>query len=64
MISIDALKKIVQEIPPMPDLVLRLLDMCPRTDGACAVIYASEEYAEKICPQPAWLVAATNTTRA
>ncbi len=35
---------------------LRLLDMCPRTDGACAVIYASEDVAEKICPQPAWVV--------
>ncbi len=28
MISIDALKKMVQEIPPLPDLVLRLLAMC------------------------------------
>lgn len=28
MISIEALKKLVQEIPPLPDLVLRLLEMC------------------------------------
>jgi len=45
--------------PPISD-PLRLLDMCPRTDGACAVVYASEEVAEKICPQPAWVVATAN----
>ncbi len=45
--------------PPISD-PLRLLDMCPRTDGACAVIYANEDYAEKICSQPAWVVATTN----
>ena len=39
---------------------LRLLDMCPRTDGACAVVFASEQVAEKICPQPAWVLATTN----
>ncbi len=39
---------------------LRLLDMCPRTDGACAVIYAGEDYAEKICEHPAWVVATAN----
>lgn len=45
--------------PPISD-PLRLLDMCPRTDGACAVVYASEEVAEKICPQPAWVVGTAN----
>ncbi len=45
--------------PPISD-PLRLLDMCPRTDGACAVIYASEDYAEKICSKPAWVVATAN----
>jgi acetyl-CoA C-acetyltransferase len=45
--------------PPISD-PLRLLDMCPRTDGACAVVYASEEVAEKICPRPAWVVATAN----
>ncbi len=39
---------------------LHLLDMCPRTDGACAVIYANEDYAEKICEHPAWVVATAN----
>lgn len=39
---------------------LRLWDMCPRTDGACAVIYASEDVAEKIAPKPTWILAAAN----
>jgi len=45
--------------PPLAD-PLKLLDMCPRTDGACAVIFASEAVAEKICPRPAWVVATAN----
>lgn len=45
--------------PPISD-PLRLLDMCPRTDGACAVVYACEGVAEKICQQPAWVVATAN----
>ncbi|MBN1572290.1 MAG: thiolase family protein [Deltaproteobacteria bacterium] len=39
---------------PMLSDPIKLLDVCPRTDGACAVVYATEEYAEKICPKPAW----------
>jgi acetyl-CoA C-acetyltransferase len=39
---------------------LRLLDMCPRSDGACAVIYASEDVAEKISPRPAWILGTSN----
>lgn len=39
---------------------IKLLDMCPRTDGACAVIFANEDAAEKIAPRPAWIHAATN----
>jgi acetyl-CoA C-acetyltransferase len=34
---------------------LRLLDMCPSSEGACAVIVASEERAKKITSQPAWI---------
>ena len=34
---------------------VKLRDMCPRTDGACAVVFASEKYAEKICDRPAWI---------
>ncbi len=45
--------------PPLAD-PLKLLDMCPRTDGACAVIFASEHVAEKICPRPAWVLGTAN----
>ena len=34
---------------------IKLLDVCPRTDGACAVVFAAEGVAEKITPQPAWI---------
>lgn len=35
---------------------IKLLDACPRSDGACAVLFASEEKAEKIIPHPAWVL--------
>jgi len=41
-------------------LPVRLLDMCPQSDGACAVLFASEEAAARLAPRPAW-VAATAT---
>ena len=34
---------------------VRLLDVCPSSDGACAVVFASEEKAKKICKKPAWV---------
>ena len=34
---------------------VRLLDVCPNSDGVCAVIFASEEKAKKICKKPAWI---------
>ncbi len=45
---------------PMLSDPIKALDMCPRTDGACAVIYASEDVAEKISPKPAWIHATAN----
>ncbi len=39
---------------------LRMSDMCPRTDAAAAVIFASEDVAEKISPKPAWVVSTHN----
>ena len=36
---------------------VRMSDMCPRTDGAAALIFAAEGYAEKITPTPAWVAA-------
>jgi len=39
---------------------LRMSDMCPRTDGAAAVVFASEDVAERIAPIPAWVHATAN----
>jgi acetyl-CoA C-acetyltransferase len=35
---------------------IRLLDMCPTSNGACALILASEERAKKITRKPVWIV--------
>jgi acetyl-CoA C-acetyltransferase len=37
---------------------VRKLDMCPSSDGACAVLMAAEEDAASLCPRPAWVRAA------
>lgn len=34
---------------------LRLLDMCPQSDGSCALVLAAEERATSLCPRPAWV---------
>jgi acetyl-CoA C-acetyltransferase len=34
---------------------LRILDFCPQSCGACALIFASEERARKITNKPVWL---------
>lgn len=44
---------------PMIAYPIKLLDVCPRTDGACAVVFAAEGIAEKIAPRPAWIKAAS-----
>jgi acetyl-CoA C-acetyltransferase len=48
----------IEEVLASPMLAdpVCLLDMCPRTDGACAVVYAAEGIAEKLCPQPVWVL--------
>jgi acetyl-CoA C-acetyltransferase len=40
-----------------PKLVgeLRLIHMCSQSDGACVMIFASEEKAKKICKNPVWI---------
>lgn len=38
---------------------VRLMDMCPQSDGAAAIVVASAERAKKICSRPAWVKAAT-----
>ena len=40
---------------PMLSFPIKFLDICPRSDGACAVIFASEEKAKALCPRPAWV---------
>ena len=42
---------------PMLAYPIKLLDVCPRTDGACAVVFAAEGVAEKIAARPAWIKA-------
>jgi len=41
---------------------LKLLDVCPRSDGACAVIMASEKKARKIKSKPAWILGVGSIT--
>jgi len=36
---------------------IKMLDMCPTSDGACAMIFAAEEKARKIWQNPAWVIA-------
>ena len=40
---------------PMLAYPIKLLDICPRTDGACAVVFASEEKAKHLTDRPAWI---------
>jgi acetyl-CoA C-acetyltransferase len=40
---------------PMLSYPIRLLDMCPTSDGACAVIFASEEGVRQSAGRPAWI---------
>ena len=36
---------------------VRMLDMCPQSDGACALVLASEKFASR-CKRPAWVKSA------
>ena len=49
-VTVEDIKK-----SPVISYPVRLLDVCPNSDGACAVIFASEEKAKKICKNPAWV---------
>ena len=52
----------IEEVLASPMLAdpIHLLDVCPRTDGACAVIMANEDHAEKIASTPDWIWATAN----
>jgi len=45
---------------PMISYPIKYLDMCPRTDGACAVIFASEDVAARLTRIPAWVQGTVN----
>ncbi len=36
---------------------VKMGDMCPRTDGACAVVFASEDVVDEFPQRPAWILA-------
>lgn len=40
---------------PMLAYPIKLLDVCPRTDGACAVVFAADGTAQKLSERPAWV---------
>lgn len=42
---------------PMLAYPIKLLDVCPRSDGAVAVIFAADGVAQKITSKPAWIEA-------
>jgi acetyl-CoA C-acetyltransferase len=44
---------------PVINSPLKLLECCPRSDGAAAVIFASEDVARKIRDNPAWVLGET-----
>ncbi|MFC1822185.1 thiolase family protein [Thermodesulfobacteriota bacterium] len=45
---------------PMLSYPIKFWDICPRSDGACAVVFASEHRAEKMCHRPAWIQTTQN----
>ena len=47
----------MDEVKNAPVVVypIRFLDVCPTSDGACAVIFASEDMAKKMKNSPAWI---------
>lgn len=50
----------VEDVRASPVLAhpVRKLDMCPQSDGACAIVIASENRAKDLCATPAWIKAA------
>ena len=52
----------IEEVLASPMLAdpIHLLDVCPRTDGACAVIMVNEDHAEKITSTPDWIWGTSN----
>ncbi len=57
--------KSVDDVLNSPVLVwpLKLLEMCPASTGACALVVASEEKAKKITSKPVWVRIGSRPTR-
>ncbi len=53
-LEFDQMEDLMVNSPPLVG-ELRMIHMCSQSDGACAVIFASEEKAKKLCGQPAWI---------
>jgi len=51
----DMIPTMIDNVPPLVG-ELRIVHMCSQSDGACAMIFASEEVAKKRCPNPAWVM--------
>ena len=50
----DQIENLMKDSPPLIG-ELRLIHMCSQSDGACAMILASEEKAKKISKKPVWI---------
>jgi len=50
----DQLDDLMQNSPPLVG-DLRLIHMCSQSDGACAMIFASEEKAKQLSDKPVWI---------
>ena len=53
-LQLDITVEDVMKSPPLCKPI-KLLDACPASDGAAAMVFASEEKAGKLCPRPAWV---------
>jgi len=51
----DQIDPMAENSPPLVG-ELRMIHMCSQSDGACAIIFASEDKVEKFCANPAWIV--------
>jgi acetyl-CoA C-acetyltransferase len=53
-LQLDITVEDVMKSPPLCTPI-KLLDACPASDGAAAMVFASEEKAKELCPRPAWV---------
>lgn len=51
----SSIKEIADNSPPLVG-ELRMIHMCSQSDGACAVVFASEDNVDRLKANPAWVV--------